>query len=895
MANKILNHTLKIISWNCQSILNKIPETHNYIHSNNIDIALFTETWLTPAKNIYLPHYTTYRFDRQTGPHGGVAICIKDTIKHELLKSYNTQVIETIGISVTELNQQIHFICAYYPGTSNNTQTLNLFKQDIIKLISNNNSFFIVGDLNAKHRLWNNIRANQAGTILYDIMSHNNFTIHHPQTPTYYPPQARFTFPSTLDIILTNNLHTISHISTSNILTSDHLPIEFSVDLTELNTQKLETTSRYDLADWSKFKFSLNQAINIQQHHDHPYSEIEVDNQLNYFTNALKQAIDIAVPKKVIKKHAVELPRSLKDLISNRNTLRRQWQRSRDPILKHQLNLLNRRIHNESFELRNRIFSKKIEELKIGSRDFWKSTKLLKSKLNAIPPLRDKQTNVILMTDEEKANAIANEFSKSHLISQHLSNALVRNQVRTSIIKLDETSNFNFVIRTSPNEIKSIIKNLKPKKSPGSDGITNRSLKHLSKKCLVFLSHLFNNCFEICYFPQEWKISQIVALPKPNKNHSDPSNYRPISLLSSLSKIYEKIILNRLNIFIEDNEILPDEQFGFRSNHSTTQQLSRVVKHIKSNFNTKKSTGMVVMDIEKAFDSIWHDGLLHKMINLNIPVQIVKIIKSFLSNRSFFVKIKKIVSKSHQIPAGVPQGSSLSPVLYNLFTCDFPTFEDVEIALFADDTAIYSSHTFPNEIINNLESCVATLITYFTRWKIKVNISKTQTIFFTKRRALRYLPQRNINFNNIELNWKTDIKYLGLTLDKSLLFSNHILNSRDKANKYIRILYPLINRKSKLNIKNKLLIVKCIFRPMLLYAGEVWGEAAETHIKKLQIIQNKCLKLIYNLPFYYNTLRLHAIDKIPTIKTTLSEKKTKYISRCNNSLNTLVANLHQNT
>lgn len=190
--------------------------------------------------------------------------------------------------------------------------------------------------------------------------------------------------------------------------------------------------------------------------------------------------------------------------------------------------------------------------------------------------------------------------------------------------------------------------------------------------------------------------------------------------------------------------------------------------------------------------------------------------------------------------------------------------------------------------LNNLNN-------YFIKWKIKVNENKTQSIFFTRRRATRYLPNRNITLANTEIEWSPEIKYLGMILDKKLTFKNHCTYSNERAQKYIRILYPLINRKSTLNIHNKRLIIKCIFLPMLLYAGQVWGKCAPTHIKPLQITQNKLLKLIYNLPYYYSTELLHTNSNFLKIEHTLNNMLHKFESSCQHSDNPLINTLYPTT
>jgi len=152
-------------------------------------------------------------------------------------------------------------------------------------------------------------------------------------------------------------------------------------------------------------------------------------------------------------------------------------------------------------------------------------------------------------------------------------------------------------------------------------------------------------------------------IKKPGKDNTDPNNYRPISLLSSVSKIFEKVIHTRLISHLNATDAIPHCQFGFKPNRSTTQQLLRITEHISNGFEKKEHTGVAFLDIAKAFDKVWHDGLLYKLKCLNTPTVIFNIIKSFLHSRCFTVQIDGTNSDAKQINAGVPQGSKISPIL----------------------------------------------------------------------------------------------------------------------------------------------------------------------------------------------------------------------------------------
>lgn len=250
------------------------------------------------------------------------------------------------------------------------------------------------------------------------------------------------------------------------------------------------------------------------------------------------------------------------------------------------------------------------------------------------------------------------------------------------------------------------------------------------------------------------------------------------------------------------------------------------------------------------------------MIQFNFPKALTQIICSFLNNRTFKVHIGNTKSDSIQIMAGCPQGSCLSPILYNIFTSDFPYLQNCIASIFADDTAILNSDVYADDIISSLESSLITVEKYFSKWNIRLNGEKTQAIYFTRKRKDCFIPQRKIRSGNNELLWEEKVKYLGVILDTRITFKHHVSYIVDKFKRSIRILYPFINRKSQLSLGNKLIIFKVIFQSILLYAAPVWNGMANCHVKRLQIEQNKLLKMIYNLPRYFSTSRLHDFDNI---------------------------------
>lgn len=225
-----------------------------------------------------------------------------------------------------------------------------------------------------------------------------------------------------------------------------------------------------------------------------------------------------------------------------------------------------------------------------------------------------------------------------------------------------------------------------------------------------------------------------IMLPKPGKDPSSPTNHRQISLLNSLSKVLERLLLNRLNIYVLP-KIRP-EQFGFRPQHSTTLQLVNVIDDIVNQNNRRRKTPAVLLDLKKAFDKVWHTGLIFKFIAMGIPTQLVNIMKSFLSDHRFYIKTDCSTSSTRVANAGVPQGSCLSPQLFAVYINDMPLLPSAKVALFADDTLFYASGTTNNNAVGNLQRQLDHVQPWLNLWRIIVSASKTTAIFFSNKSTI---------------------------------------------------------------------------------------------------------------------------------------------------------------
>jgi hypothetical protein len=555
------------------------------------------------------------------------------------------------------------------------------------------------------------------------------------------------------------------------------------------------------------------------------------------------------------------------------------------------MNRLNRLIKTKTDELVSLSFEEKLSTISHKDNSLYKLGRCLKRKAQQIPPLTLNDEHAF--SDEKKAEFLARTFLKAHQTSLNL-NSKHEPDVRNSLdlIQMNPTGQYEKVKLKSVIEV---IKNLKIQKASGPDLISNRLIKNLPKSILLILTSIFNKCLNLSYFPKVWKIANIFSISKPGKDAKIPSNYRPISLLSNIGKIFERIILDRMNSFQYSNNIIIPQQFGFQKNHSTVQQILRITEKVSFGFNENKTTGMVLLDIEKAFDSVWHDGLIHKLLMLKFPMYIIKIIVSFLRSRQAYVSLRGARSDVFDIPAGVPQGSLLSPLLFNIFINDIKIPRTVDAAMYADDTALITRVDNYNDALlkSRLENALKGVHKFLTDWKIKINPNKTEFIFFTKSHIMRRELTKNNKptFMGEIFEWKEVVRYLGLHLDSRINFDAHIAAVSKTAKQMIGTLFCMFKKFNSVAIPVKAMIYRAYIRPIFMYACPVFSNAANQKIKKLQIIQNKCLRMILSESIFTRITDLHSQLKIPTIAEYIEKLTNAFYIRSQTNHNSLVREL----
>ena len=311
----------------------------------------------------------------------------------------------------------------------------------------------------------------------------------------------------------------------------------------------------------------------------------------------------------------------------------------------------------------------------------------------------------------------------------------------------------------------------------------------------------------------------------PNKQENVLTSYRPISLLSIFSKIFERILLERLLPVLDAQNIIPEHQFGFRNKHGTPEQCHRVGEVISNTLERKYYCSAVFLDIQQAFDRVWHSGILYKLKKL-LPAPFYLLLKSYLHQRRFYVSINNECSEFGSIHSGVPQGSVLGPVLYTVFTSDMPTINGLTIATYADDTAIMASEESHIKASDLLQNGPNHIQEWLNKWNIKVNTEKSVHITFT----LRKNDCPSVSLNGSSLPQSKHVKYLGLYIDRRLTWGEHIKIKRKQLNTKTKKIYWLLGPNSTLTLENKVILYKTILKPVSTYGVQLWGTASNSNI-----------------------------------------------------------------
>ena len=843
----IENHSFNLFHNNAHSIMSE-TRMDNYdilfkSINNPFHILVFTETWLLETNkhlcnfNGYKPEHllrpTDGQFDfKERG--GGVSIFIKDHIEYKYRNDLSkiTPVAECLFIELNYNNKK-YIIGGIYrvPNTDVNT-----FYETINEIIEPHRSYEIIllGDYNIcllqnachKLKLQNTMQSNSLfPTILAPT-----------RVATVLRQDGQYVTTKTLIDNIYMNTQNACQSGTLDTSISDHYPIFTMLAQYQPPISNEIKTIKYRLINDStlrKFKFALDNSQELKDIFNINSGQIAFSNFLTLFNKLYNHYFLDKLQK--ITRRGIHKPWITLTLIKRMEIRDNLGKLAKKHIIDEKIfKDFRNQLTSEIRKVKADYFGTKFSETQGDMKETWRTiNNVIKPTGNPNNEIKLSNNNIIVSNDEVP-NAFIEYFTG---IAEKLTSQLPTSLNTVSHYLKDRINNTFFMNPIIDKEVSNAISNLK-NNGKGANIIATLTLKDNKSTLANILSHIFNNCISDGYFPFELKDGCITPIYKGGKK-TELNNYRPICSLSPFSKIFERILYNRMINFIEKNNILSITQYGFRNGLSTENAIINFIDKIHTGLEKRQHTAAIFMDLSKAFDVLDHQILATKLEHYGFRGKFLELLLNFVSNRNYFVSINGSKSITKTVNIGVPQGSTLGSLLFLLYINDMCNSSSLlDFNQFADDTTLTLSGPHLHRLTHVLETELEKVLDWLVVNKLIINLTKTHSMLFTNKREDRII---SIRARDTVLEQKSECKFLGIIVDDEISWKPHINYISSKISKTIALLRILKYTFPKHVLKT---LYMTLIYPYLNYCNIIWGAADPTTLEPLIILQKKTIRII---------------------------------------------------
>jgi ribonuclease HI len=849
---------VNILQWNARSIKANQNALAHYLESHpNFSVLAISETHLHNADTFKLLNLVSFRADRIQQRGGGAALFVHPLLPAERIDLHTP--LEAVAIQVNYKGVKTTIMSIYVPPNENKNKELdNLISQIPHPAI-------ICGDLNAHLLNHGSTQSNQRGRFLQKLVAQKNFTIINTDQPTLQQrPNNNPTAPD-LTLVSDRLIDQLNWQVSELTLGSDHHLIQITTPAPQQSKPIVPPPPRrkFEKANWDRYTQLLQHSLpQLAQQDDEP--------KYDKFVQALQAAADATIPwtkpsqpnHKRPKKPwwSTECETAYRTMLLAQKAFRRDTSSIQKYIESNKKAAEFKRTSKEAKLAHWRQFCSSLTSQSNPSA-IWNTTKMLKNQFNTTvsPSLAAADWEMDFLDRIAPADvpyAPPPDWQALHgtsVTQDHpfMDNAFTRTELDLALatVNVDAT--------------------------PGPDNISYAMLTHLPEKGKDVLVEIFNDLWERSDCPADWKKSWLKPILKAGKKPGEETSYRPILYTSCVSKLFEKLLKRRLVAFLEENQLLPKSQHGFRTGLNIQMCLADLISSAQLSLLNKQMHFALLIDVKGAFDNVPHKDLLEELHFIGLPPKLTKWLSAFFTNRALGYHSLSKGAFSRPVTKGVPQGGVLSPLLYIVYvrSLDLHIRRRLRTIQFADDALFHFSHHDMSASRKIIKETVDDLSLFFASRGLQLNASKTVVLVFSRRKT----PLSPIDTLVGEVQMTDNAKYLGVLLDAQLTWKAHIQNLIHRCQMPLNIIKSIAFVWWGADPTCLLLIYKALILSKLQASSFLWQQAAKKSVQQLDLVQNismrKILGVLPSTPIH----SMQAETKLPPLKYAASKQAENLI------------------